>query len=326
MLDKCRLSIIVPIYNVEKYVAKTINSIVNQKGFDKFEIIVVNDGSKDSSRDIVSEIAYNYNNIIIIDQENMGLGGARNTGIGVASGKYILFIDSDDYIENDCLSRYLDIADQNNLDMLQLAHVNVDDVGCILGRPNNPQSEGVVSGRLWISNGDADPASCFHLYNRQFLLSTGVTFMERVYHEDMDFTYHVMYYAKRMMSLDEVYYYYVDRKGSITGEKSLRKCQDYYEVACHVSEWVQDEVDEDVYEAFFREYLAFLFLHPINQCISFGIQIRGFIHEGKRRDRILENIKRSESLGYKLAFLLLKTKCYFLYSKMYRFFFGKSQH
>lgn len=93
------LSIIIPIYNVEKYLSDCLNSVINQKKSDlTYEIIIVNDGTPDNSLKIAEDYAKSHNNITIISQENQGLGGARNTGLKAASGDYVWFIDSDDWI------------------------------------------------------------------------------------------------------------------------------------------------------------------------------------------------------------------------------------
>ena len=92
------VSIVIPVYNVEKYLKQCLESVVNQT-LDKIEVICINDGSTDNSLNILKEYEKKYNNIIIIDQENKGPGFARNIGMKRASGKYIYFLDSDDYIE-----------------------------------------------------------------------------------------------------------------------------------------------------------------------------------------------------------------------------------
>ena len=112
-------------YNVEKFLAKCILSCENQNISKKeYEIICVNDGSLDSSAIIAEEIAKQYNNIIIINQENQGLSVARNTGLSNAKGDYVWFVDSDDWIEENCLRRIVSKL-SNNLDVLQLQYRHV---------------------------------------------------------------------------------------------------------------------------------------------------------------------------------------------------------
>src|SRR5690606_39722826 len=97
-----KVSIIVPIFNVEKYLKRCIDSLINQS-YKKIEIILINDGSEDNSATICKQYAATYQQIVYIEQENQGLSGARNTGIKNSTGEYILFVDSDDYIELDAV-------------------------------------------------------------------------------------------------------------------------------------------------------------------------------------------------------------------------------
>ena len=93
-----KFSIIIPCYNVEKFVQKCTESIVMQQGFD-FEMIMINDGSKDNTQQVLENLAVKDNRIKIINQENKGLSGARNTGIEAARGELLMFVDADDWLE-----------------------------------------------------------------------------------------------------------------------------------------------------------------------------------------------------------------------------------
>jgi glycosyltransferase involved in cell wall biosynthesis len=117
-----KLSIIIPIYKVEKYISKCLDSIVSQKfHLNEYEIICINDGSPDNSKEIVLEYQNRYSNIQFIDQENQGVSVARNKGLDVAKGEYILFIDPDDSIYENSLKSIINCAKKNNLDILYLS-------------------------------------------------------------------------------------------------------------------------------------------------------------------------------------------------------------
>ena len=111
------VSIVIPVYNVEKYLKQCLESVVNQT-LDKIEVICINDGSTDNSLNILKEYEKKYNNIIIIDQENKGPGFARNIGMKRASGKYIYFLDSDDYIELNAMEICFKECEINKLDFI----------------------------------------------------------------------------------------------------------------------------------------------------------------------------------------------------------------
>ena len=104
-----KLSIIVPVYNVEKYIVKCISSLLDQQTND-YEIIIVNDGTKDKSIDLIKK-TFNDSKIAIIEQENQGLSAARNTGVRHSKGEYIWFVDSDDWITEGCVDKLIPILD-----------------------------------------------------------------------------------------------------------------------------------------------------------------------------------------------------------------------
>ena len=113
-----KVSIIVPVYNVEKYISRCLNSLINQT-LDDIEIICVNDCSTDNSFETVKEYAVKDSRFVLIEHEiNQGLGSARNSGIGIASGKYIIFIDSDDYIDTDYCEKLYNTAKKYDADIV----------------------------------------------------------------------------------------------------------------------------------------------------------------------------------------------------------------
>ena len=117
-----RLSIIIPVYNVAEYIEKCVYSLLQQDiPTEEFEIIIINDGSPDNSREVVMNLMKTVNNIVFIDQENRGVSMARNAGIAKAKGEFILPVDPDDYILPNTLKINLEHAEKNNLDVLYLS-------------------------------------------------------------------------------------------------------------------------------------------------------------------------------------------------------------
>jgi glycosyltransferase involved in cell wall biosynthesis len=121
-----KLSIVIPIYNVEKYLAKCIESVLNQDiPTDEYEIILINDGSTDSSLQIAEKFVQMHPYIRLISQENQGLSAARNRGLDESKGEYVWFIDSDDWIQTDILKQLLLLCVFNELDMLSINRIRV---------------------------------------------------------------------------------------------------------------------------------------------------------------------------------------------------------
>ena len=117
-----KYSVIVPVYNAEEYLDKCLNSILKQTNQD-FEVICINDGSTDKSLDILNKYK---DDIIIINEENSGVSIARNNGVKKASGKYLVFVDSDDYLENKLLEK-VDNVSKNNPDIIRFGNIEIDD-------------------------------------------------------------------------------------------------------------------------------------------------------------------------------------------------------
>lgn len=132
--SKIILSIIIPVYKVEKYIRKCLDSIFKQEySYGKVEVIVVNDGTPDNSMEIVKEFAVKYN-IEVIEQSNQGLSMARNNGLLKATGRYVWFVDSDDWLQKDSIHTVLECIDKHNVDMIstRLIRVKEDDGSCQL--------------------------------------------------------------------------------------------------------------------------------------------------------------------------------------------------
>lgn len=121
-----KVSVIVPVYNVEKYLKRCLDSIINQT-YKNIEIILVNDGSKDNSRNICEEYEKKYENISLINQENGGLSAARNTGLKYVKGEAVTFVDSDDWLELDAIEYYVESMKKHNVDMVVTNNVRTKD-------------------------------------------------------------------------------------------------------------------------------------------------------------------------------------------------------
>ena len=122
MQKKKKISIIIPVYNVEKYLSRCLESVINQS-YKNIEIIIVNDGSTDNSFDICNKYKKKDKRVILIDQNNQGLSGARNTGLKHATGEYICFIDSDDYVEKDYVEYLYKLIVKDDYDLNSIVEI-----------------------------------------------------------------------------------------------------------------------------------------------------------------------------------------------------------
>lgn len=219
-----QLSIIIPIYNVEPYLERCIHSIENQDiSKDDFEVICINDGSPDRCKEIIENLQQVYSNIILIDQENQGVSCARNKGIDRSSGKYLLFIDPDDYVESNCFKRILQCADDNNSQVAFLGFTFLHSNGSVhkqlfyidfISR--------VFSGidAYFIARGDGhtDPDRMWAiLFNTSFINLNGFRFLRDVpYLEDGELLSRILCVAERCIFEGNAFYLRTTRLGSAT--------------------------------------------------------------------------------------------------------------
>lgn len=229
---KMKISIIIPVYNVEKYLRQCLDSCLEQDiPKSEYEIIIVNDGSPDNSHVIVDEYALLYDNIRVINKKNGGLSSARNAGLSIAKGNLIWFVDSDDSIVSNSLKYIYDIFKENpQLDLLTFDYNYFDD-------NNNPLktfTRNLTHGKLYdgitlYKNGWIYPFSAvqFYIFRKCYLEKNSLTFKQGIYGEDWLFTISSYlrvdncYYSSRKL------YNYFIHKGSITNSgHSLKKGKD----------------------------------------------------------------------------------------------------
>lgn len=224
------LTIVVPAYNVEKYLKRCIDSCLDQDiPKESYEIIIVNDGSTDNTLRVANELSDSQTNVKVIDQANTGLGGARNTGLKDAQGKYIWFIDSDDYIEKNVLQGLISQAEKHELDALFFWLRRVYDVeyssqnnethfDC--SQPSIPKNI-VMTGRQAVIQGYYPCSACCILLKRDFLLSKQLRFRSDIYHEDVEFTYKMICKANKVLFIQSAPYLYFTHVGTMTTSKSV---------------------------------------------------------------------------------------------------------
>lgn len=217
-----KYSFIVPVYNTEKYLKKCLDSLVNQT-YKDFEIIVVNDGSTDESYKIISRYKNKYKNISVINQENEGLSMARNRGVQKSSGKYIIFVDSDDYVSNKLLEEVDKKIDDSDILRFQIATEDEE-----YTKINEYHEEGFESMcgydafKYLSSYHFVEPAWCY-VIRKNYYIENKFSFKKGVYHEDFGLIPYVIYKARKVKSIDFIGYYYIQRNGSIMNNNDYKK-------------------------------------------------------------------------------------------------------
>lgn len=226
-----KLSVIVPVYNVEQYIRPCLESILCQglRG-SEYEIILVNDGTQDDSFGKIQDIVSRYHNILRIDQENQGLSGARNTGMKYAKGQYILFVDSDDLIVEKSLAKLLPIALETSADLVVADFQKLSDDEILAYSPDMaPTCEYKLKTGSELFFEDLNPSQNYvwrTLYRREFLIENNLEFIHGICYEDMPFTPNCFLKAKRCVRAYCELYLYRMGHSSITSTMNTKKALD----------------------------------------------------------------------------------------------------
>lgn len=225
------LSIIIPVYNVEPFVEKCIRSCEAQDvSKDDYEIVVVNDGSKDNSLDVVNRVANEFENIRVLSQPNAGLSAARNTAMREAKGEYYMFVDSDDWIAKNSLGKIVNKLQSEQPDILCISAANV------LGEEISPRhsfpSEEPISGREAQKRGGIDACAPFLITKAEHFRKYDLKFYEGIFHEDSELTPKLVYLAQKVSFTNDIIYYVRQTPGSITRSVNPKRSFDLVNVVC----------------------------------------------------------------------------------------------
>lgn len=250
-----KVSVIVPVYNVERYIAKCLNSLVNQT-LEDIEIIIVNDGSTDSSKYMIEQFKEKYNNIKYYEKENGGLSDARNYGLQFATGKYIAFLDSDDYVDVNLYKKMYEKAKEEDSDMVECNFYWVYDKKTKkdIGQKYKGKEQMFEKARVVAWN---------KLYKKEILDNAKVEFPKGLRYEDVEFFYKLIPYIERVSFIKEPLIYYVQRKKSIINTQN-EKTKDIFTVLENVISYYKEN---NLYEEY-KEVIEFTFARLV-LCSSF---------------------------------------------------------
>lgn len=264
------ISVIVPIYNVEQYLDECITSIVNQT-YTNLEIILINDGSTDRSRIICEKFRLKDKRIIVIDSKNLGGGSAKNIGLNNCKGEYIVFVDSDDYIENNMLEKLYNAMNIYKVDIVQC--------NIYLLYKNKLRKKREISKSKSLSTEEFLKMTCkdwtyYVIYNKLYKKSLikEIRFPEGTIIDDEYFTYEVISNAKSIFEIDECMYYYRQRKGSLMHNEDyiLRRDENEIEVSKLENEFIERKfpnIIDDFYRKTIDSYLRISYRHFNNKKI-----------------------------------------------------------
>ena len=214
MSSDVKVSVIVPVYNTEKYLQKCLNSLINQTLKD-IEIICINDGSTDNSENIIRMFAKEDSRIKLINQENKKQGAARNAGMKIATGEYIGFVDSDDYVDLNYFERLYQTAKNNDSDIALATNVRVGK-NKFKKRLNIEHIEKYteLQDKLDVCQQWKNECPTNKIYRKSYLDANNILWPEGIYCEDKLFTIKAVYYANSIVTVPKVFYYYFENPNS----------------------------------------------------------------------------------------------------------------
>ena len=245
-----KVSIIVPIYNVEKQLRKCIESLIRQETEQiKLQIILVNDGSTDNSGEIAKEYSEKYNDkILYLEKENGGLSDARNYGVKYANGDYISFVDSDDYIDSLIYDKLLPYM-QENYDMVKIKIAKVKESGEIIEKNYSPEftdKTGEEAFEILYKSDVMTEVAWGYIYRREFYIENKFQFAKGLYHEDFGLIPLIILKARKVASQDIGYYNYVQTENSITRGKNSKIVQRANDLIKHYDNMINKIAEYDI--------------------------------------------------------------------------------
>lgn len=283
-----KFSIIIPVYNVEKYIDRCLKSISKQS-YKNYEVIIINDGTKDNSVEIIEKYTKKYDNFKLYNKKNGGLSDARNYGLKYVKGDYLLFIDSDDYINEDLLKELNLVLEEKEYDLIKFKLQLVDEDGNFIRYENGLNVSKEISLNEIFKEEFCEPAWTY-CYNFKFWKNNKFRYLKNKIHEDFGLTPEIIMKAKNIFYLNYYGYNYVQRENSImttiSEEKNLKKAYDMLE---QYDRLINIEYENTNYINTYNSFLA-------NAVIS-----KAKILNGKNRKKYIKEIKERDVFKYLLT-------------------------
>lgn len=317
-MNNIKFSIIVPVYNVESYLKKCIESLINQT-YSNIEILLIDDGSLDNSLKICYEYSEKHGNIEVYHKSNGGLSDARNYGLSKASGNYIMFVDSDDYISIEACQNFYNALINEDVDIVTGNCIRVEQD--VQEYQMFSQSIGICSGKEFIKK--QLEKRTFHItawrnvYRKKFLLENNLFFKKGIYHEDEQWTPRVFLPAKKVMNTDIIFYYHVIREGSITQKKSQEKngldlINTYNDLSV-----IYSKLDDFYLKELLNDNLVDTYLEGV-------YKTKGLTIIEKEDMAFLRNNAISKRNKFKVCLIMLNKKIYYFYTLSRRTYFNRT--
>lgn len=280
-----KYSIIIPVYNVEEYLDSCLKSILNQT-YSNYEVIIVNDGSPDNSDNIIKSYEKEDKRFKGYKKVNGGLSDARNYGLKYATGDYLIFIDADDYIENNYLEKVNDVLEKNkDIDVLKFKIKLVDEGGNLIRMENGLNKEGVTSFDELVKLEFLEPAWSY-VYKLSFWKENNFTYLKGMIHEDFGLTPEILMKANKIYYLNSYLYNYVQRNGSIMSSNNKEKLhKKAYDMLYQYDRLIKINYNKDT-----KVYKSFLANALISKTNTLDKEEQKKYKEELRKRKVIDNL------------------------------------
>ena len=311
-----KLSIIISVFNLEKYITKCIDSFLNQYiSYDLYEILIIDDGSTDNSSKIIKNYISEHHNISYYIKENGGASSARNLGIKYAKGEYIWFFDGDDWVKSNILKTIINKINKYKTDILFLNYEYINEENKILYKTSFTNPNKLIFNGLDffdIAPGDFIMPHRF-IINKDFIINNKITFIEGITFEDDEWAPRILYYTKSCYVIMEPLYFYLKRGNSLMASFNFNKIPSFLKVIESLKSFRDNIVSDENFKIKLNKYL----LTYISNYLRFrkNRRITG-TEDIKKIKQINAILPYGLTFSKKVQYLLIKYIPY-LYSKIF---------
>lgn len=319
-----KLSIVVPMYNVEEHIEHCLRSCLNQTDInsDEYEIIIINDGTKDNSLHIAKKIAASHSNVTIVSQENAGLSASRNKGLSLANGDYIWFVDSDDSISNDAVSIIIKTINSYHPDVIKIGYATTNyENSRIIKIHNKDIPTGEYFGCDILNKHKWEPPAQFFIYKTHFMRKHNLEFYIGILHEDNEFTPRMLYFAKSVVVIENVLYFYMlGNPTSITNTIKPKRLFDLITVTISLNNFLEKNITDKETKKTFSKFISLTANTAIHQLFLISpeekqVAMRQF---HKHKKIIYKNFLKSNKLKYKIQGIMMYILPTYIYLKIHQ--------
>lgn len=314
-MQNIKVSIIIPVYNVKEYVEKCIESVLNQT-YKNIEVIIINDGSTDGCEKIVNKYAQKDKRIKVINKENGGLASARNIGLKLVTGNYVMFVDSDDWIAENTIEKLYKELKKEKYDIIEFGYTKVDEKSIIVDgykfyEKKLLSNESIL--KEYFSNNIIQEVVWNKIYNRNIL--QGISMQEGRIYEDYMVMPEILINTNELLIIPDIFYSYLQRRNSIVHSKFSKKNLDWIYAGNYVIDFCNKNIKKYEYAARLRKIM--LCVQQYNELIKSDIETNEKI---KYKNIILKEFKKDYTEAKKMNILkkekMTKRMLYYLFNIM----------